>query len=160
MVQTTATKTWTEKLKDDLEEVDSRRTKGKMVSRPEDRTWEDDRMVRSAMVVGELAGFTNMKVLHAFIAEMEPSGHSGKHTHTSEAIMLCLSGSGYSVIDGERFDWAEGDVIVMPAYTVHQHFNASDTEIFRFYTVSDYPLTSNLGLSRMDMTEPGSHATD
>ena len=65
------------------------------------------------------------------VGEILPGGKTGKHRHTSEAIMLALSGQGYSVIDGKRYEWSEGDAIVMPAMTWHQHFNASDSKPFQ-----------------------------
>ena len=71
--------------------------------------------------------------------------------------MLCIAGDGYSVIDGVRYDWSEGDVIVMPSMTWHQHFNASDLKPFRYYATSNYPLTENIGIAMIEVEELGSH---
>jgi len=151
-----ATKTWGDKLEDHLQDAAAQKKKARIVIRKSELVWEDDKMVRSAMMVSNLTGFA-LKTLHAWIGEIQPGARTGKHQHTSEAIMLCLSGQGYSVIDDERYDWAEGDAIVMPAMTWHQHFNASDTKPFRFYAATNYPLTVNIGLAMIEVAEYGSH---
>ena len=50
---------------------------------------------------------------------------SHKHAHT-EAMLYVLEGSGYSEVDGKRYDWEAGDAVhVPPKMTVHEHFNNS-----------------------------------
>lgn len=56
--------------------------------------------------------------------------HSGKHTHQGGLAIFVLNGNGYTVVDGRRFDWAEGDLICLPIKkggVEHQHFNLRDT---------------------------------
>ena len=154
-----ATKTWGDKLNDKLEAAETERKEARIVIRAKELKWEDDKMVRSAVMVSSLTGFA-LKTIHAWVGEILPGGRTGKHRHTSEAIMLCLSGQGYSVIDGKRYDWNEGDAIVMTAMTWHQHFNASDTKPFRFYAATNYPLTENIGLAMIEAVEHGSHHTE
>jgi gentisate 1,2-dioxygenase len=156
MATKAATKTWGDKLEDGLQAAAEEKQKARIVIRKGELVWEDDRMVRSAVMVSKLTGFA-LKTLHAWIGEILPGGKTGKHRHTSEAIMLCLSGEGYSIIDGERYDWTEGDAIVMQAMTWHQHFNASRTKPFRFYAATNYPLTENIGLAMIETAEYGSH---
>ena len=51
---------------------------------------------------------------------------SGKHRHQGGVIIYVLEGKGYSIIDGERVDWKEGDLVLLPLKpeeVVHQHFN-------------------------------------
>jgi len=51
---------------------------------------------------------------------------SGKHIHQGGLVILVLDGEGYTVVDGERYDWEEGDLIVLPIKpggVEHQHFN-------------------------------------
>ncbi len=46
----------------------------------------------------------------------------GKHAHM-EAILYVLDGEGYTVVDGERFDWKKGSCLhVQGPQTVHEHF--------------------------------------
>ncbi len=52
--------------------------------------------------------------------------HSGRHTHQGGTLIFVLQGKGYTVVDGERFDWKKGDLILLPIKPggcEHQHFN-------------------------------------
>jgi hypothetical protein len=42
-------------------------------------------------------------------------------------MLYVLEGTGYSEIDGRRYDWEAGDAVhVPPRMTLHEHFNDSD----------------------------------
>ncbi len=155
-VTKTDAKTWGDKLDDKLRAAENERAESRIVIKARELKWENDKMVRSALMVSEMTGF-RLKTLHSWVGEILPGGKTGKHRHTSEAIMLALSGQGYSVIDGKRYEWSEGDAIVMPAMTWHQHFNASDSKPFKFYAATNYPLTENIGLAMIEAVEHGSH---
>lgn len=52
--------------------------------------------------------------------------HSGKHCHQGGTNIFVLQGKGYTVVDGIRHDWREGDLILLPIKkggVEHQHFN-------------------------------------
>ena len=52
---------------------------------------------------------------------------SGKHRHQGGLIIYVIDGKGYSVVDGERIDWEEGDLLLLPIKpngVEHQHFNS------------------------------------
>jgi gentisate 1,2-dioxygenase len=150
-------KTWGNKLDDRLREMEHNRVNAKHVIRNEDLVWEDDYFVRSALVVSSLAG-RGLNSLHSFVGEILPGQKTGKHRHTSEAIMLGMVGKGYSVIEGKRYDWNAGDFLVLPPMVWHQHFNASETDTFRYYATSNYPLTEQLGIAYIEVEEAGSHS--
>lgn len=149
-------KTWGDVLEDKLDAAADEKKNGRIVIKKSELVWEEDKFVRSAMAVSTITGF-KLKTLHSWFGEILPGAKTGRHRHTSEAIMFALSGDGYSVIDGVRHNWSEGDVIVMPAMTMHQHFNASTTKPFRFYVATNYPLTENIGLALIEVEELGSH---
>lgn len=51
---------------------------------------------------------------------------SGKHTHQGGLIIYVVEGKGYSIVDGERWDWEKGDLVLLPLKPggiEHQHFN-------------------------------------
>jgi quercetin dioxygenase-like cupin family protein len=51
---------------------------------------------------------------------------SGKHRHQGGLVIYVLEGKGYSVVDGERWDWEKGDLVLLPLHpdeVEHQHFN-------------------------------------
>lgn len=73
----------------------------------------------------ERNGFTAKSVAMTAIFEEVPNTSSHKHIHT-EAMLYVLEGSGYSEIDGQRYDWSQGDAVhVPPKMTTHEHFNPS-----------------------------------
>jgi hypothetical protein len=51
---------------------------------------------------------------------------SGKHRHQGGLLIYVVEGKGYSIVDGERYDWAKGDLVLLPMKpggVEHQHFN-------------------------------------
>jgi quercetin dioxygenase-like cupin family protein len=74
----------------------------------------------------ETNGFRAKAVAMTNIFEEAPRTRSHRHTHT-EAMLYVLEGSGYSEIDGVRYDWEAGDAVhVPPRMTLHEHFNDTD----------------------------------
>jgi gentisate 1,2-dioxygenase len=51
------------------------------------------------------------------------------------------------VIEGQRFDWAEGDVFVVPNWRWHEHASAMGRDAILF-SVSDEPVMRALGMYR------------
>ncbi len=52
--------------------------------------------------------------------------HSGRHRHQGGYHLFVIKGVGYTTVDGIRYDWKEGDLILLPIKkggVVHQHFN-------------------------------------
>jgi len=74
------------------------------------------------------SGFKAREVHITGIAYDAPGKASGRHGHM-EAILYCLEGDGYSMIDETRIDWKEGTLIHVPGpQTIHQHFNTGKVE--------------------------------
>ena len=61
---------------------------------------------RSALMVSRDTGFRTWGGL-TMLSEIPPHSHSGAHKHGEEAIFI-VKGSGSSIIDGIRYDWARG----------------------------------------------------
>ena len=86
------------------------------------------------------------------LAEIPPGAQTGLHKHGEEAIFI-LSGSGFSVIDGVRYDWKEHSAVLIPFGADHQHFNTSDTTV-RYLAVLAVHLEHFVGLHRTIQIEP------
>ncbi|HVR89084.1 MAG TPA: cupin domain-containing protein [Candidatus Limnocylindria bacterium] len=56
--------------------------------------------------------------------ELFPGGANEGHGHQNEALLYVIEGRGYEIHDGKRYDWRAGDLVVIHADSVHQHFNA------------------------------------
>lgn len=57
--------------------------------------------------------------------EIEPSGHTPKHTHTWEHEVVITSGSGYALKENEMIPIEKNDFIFVPQGLLHQ-FVAGD----------------------------------
>ncbi|NQV56297.1 MAG: cupin domain-containing protein [Rhodospirillales bacterium] len=61
------------------------------------------------------------------------------HRHTSAAMNYYFQGSGHSVVEGKRYDWKAGDLMLSaPGWGVHNHASHDDT-VYEL-TVQDQPL--------------------
>ena len=98
---------------------------GKRMVKWKDTWWEQSRQAlcryySSPAVWHELAapGWT---VFHQRVLKQ-----SGKHRHQGGLPIYIVSGKGYSIIDGVRYDWKKGDLLIMPFKPLgceHQHFS-------------------------------------
>lgn len=95
--------------------------------------------------------FKDMQVLDSHMSEIVPGGKSQKHRHSNEAIITIVAGKGYSVLQKEgepeqKIDWAEGDLMAIPAYYWHQHFNSDSQKPARYLAIKNVPLLEKMGL--------------
>lgn len=79
---------------------------------------------------------------HNFFATMcvrPPRIIDRPHRHTAAAINYYFSGSGYSVVEGQRYEWRAGDLMLSaPGWGIHNH--ASYDEPVYELTIQDSPL--------------------
>jgi quercetin dioxygenase-like cupin family protein len=97
---------------------------GRIVIRDEDSAWQTSRQGRSKYYLHIEA--EDVAVQDWMVFRKEVMTESGAHTHQGGLIIYVLRGRGYSVFDGERLDWKQGDVLVLPVKpggVEHQHFN-------------------------------------
>ena len=77
------------------------------------------------------------------------------HRHTAAAINYYFSGSGYSVVEGEKYTWKAGDLMLSaPGWAIHNH--ASNDEDVYELTIQDSPLNIWMGslLWQEDLKQP------
>ncbi|HEY3682970.1 MAG TPA: cupin domain-containing protein [Streptosporangiaceae bacterium] len=69
---------------------------------------------------------------------------------TGNRVYVVRDGHGHSVIDGRRFDWAPGDMFVVPSWSAAEHHAAPDmpAEAADLFVLSDTPVLRALGLYR------------
>lgn len=79
---------------------------------------------------------------------LRPGEHTQAHRHTMEVVYQVVEGSGYSIINGLRFDWEKNDIFVIPKWAFHEHANLSKTEAACLFSYSDGPVMQALGLYR------------
>ncbi|HEY7218796.1 MAG TPA: cupin domain-containing protein [Candidatus Binatia bacterium] len=100
-------------------------------------------------------GGHTMPTMSCGIQMLRPSETTRTHRHNSSTIYHAFRGSGSTVINGQKFDWDQGDCFVVPLWSWHSHFNRSQTEEAILFSVSDKPVLDALKLYR---EEPGEGA--
>ena len=93
--------------------------------------------------------------LQPHLSELPAGGFSVKHRHTTEAVLYIVRGTGHTIMhfDGqpeERVDWQEGDLLGIPFWAWHQHFNDSATDVARYLAVQDTFTVKQLGLHQIE----------
>jgi gentisate 1,2-dioxygenase len=76
-----------------------------------------------------------INTLTIFVQELPPGGRSGRMHHPGNQVIYIQEGEGYTVLDGEKYYWAKGDVVQLPLRvkgTVVQHFNTNTEKSARF----------------------------
>ena len=67
-------------------------------------------------------------------------------------------GTGETIIDGCRFVWGKGDILVLPSWALHEHANLSRTEAAVLFSIQDRPVLEALGLYREEaLADNGGH---
>src|SRR5262249_28817258 len=78
----------------------------------------------------------------------------GEKTQASRRVCCTnyhvVEGAGYSIVDGQRLDWADKDVFTVPTWTFHEHVNSSDRPAFLF-SFGDAPVMKALSLYREEI---------
>jgi gentisate 1,2-dioxygenase len=102
---------------------------------------------------GRTNGTTNN--FFATITIRPPSITDKPHRHTAAAINYFFSGSGYSMVDGKRYTWKAGDLMLTaPGWAIHNH-SSNDESVYEL-TIQDSPLNIAMGslLWQEDLSHP------
>ena len=95
-----------------------------------------------------LTGGPIMPTIGAALQLLHPGEHTRAHRHTGSVIYQVALGRGYSIIDGQRFDWEEKDIFCVPSWATHEHANASEAEEACLFSFNDLPAMRALALYR------------
>ena len=115
----------------ELEEVPGRRRRRKFISEP--------------AILGSM-----VQTMAMFVAEIAPGDRTGKHRHFNEAMIYIIAGKGHTIINEQRYDWSEGDVVSVPLYEWHQHFNDDPGKPVRYLGITNLPLLRAMGLNKLE----------
>ncbi len=82
--------------------------------------------------------------LSAGLQILEPGERALAHRHTLSALRFVMSGTGATtIVDGKRCPMAEGDLILTPTWTWHEHVNEGRERVVWFDGL-DLPLAQHL----------------
>ncbi|MSQ09400.1 MAG: cupin domain-containing protein [Dehalococcoidia bacterium] len=82
----------------------------------------------------------------SMISEIPVGAHTGTHKHGEEAIHI-ITGSGFSTVNGVRYNWEPFSTLLIPFGAVHQHFNTGDVPA-RYFSVMSPHLEFWCGMAR------------
>jgi hypothetical protein len=75
-------------------------------------------------------------------------GVSGRHRHQGGLVLFIIEGEGYSTMNGVRYDWRAGDMVLMPLLpegVEHQHFNPTPDGGAKWLAFIHYPTFNECG---------------
>jgi gentisate 1,2-dioxygenase len=85
--------------------------------------------------------------------ELGPGKWQARHRHGGEAWLHVVNGHGHTEVDGEAFEWSEGDLVVVDHWCWHQHFNDDKKNSSRLIRVHNFDSLYNLMRILLDPTE-------
>ncbi|HEX9880542.1 MAG TPA: hypothetical protein VGB25_10140 [Candidatus Binatia bacterium] len=120
---------------------------GRIVIRAKDIPWRQN---RQALVKTFLSshGIEDTAATDWICFVHDVKVHSGKHRHQGGIQLFVLEGDGYTVVDGERFDWEKWDLIILPVKPrgcEHQHFNKEPGKPAKWMAFQYDPFNKPLG---------------
>ena len=120
--------------------IDEWRKYRQTVIRKEDVTLEATaRGLRTGVYMG-WDGDRPTRCLDALVHEVDPGTTTTIHRHSWDAILFMVEGSGWTEVDGVRYDWQSGDACIVENGCVHQHFNADPDRPARILIFKAKPL--------------------
>ncbi|MBI4334986.1 MAG: cupin domain-containing protein [Chloroflexi bacterium] len=132
-----------------------RKLEGKIIIKGKERAWDQSRQA----LVRRLCNQDEWDSVGApgwtvFIQNIKK--HSGRHTHQGGLVIFVLDGTGYTVVDGVRYDWQEDDLIVLPIKPggcEHQHFNTDPDHPAIWMAIRFRPITEAVEMERTQQAE-------
>ena len=76
---------------------------------------------------------------------LRPAQRTASVRRTGSSVWVVYSGSGSTVMDGQRFDWSAGDMFVVPSWVAVDHTAHEPSDLF---SINDAPVLQALGLYR------------
>lgn len=132
--------------------IAARQQNGPIVIRSEDRPIQVNRQGTLRYYLAPLS-YPDTPLQDWLVFENHVRTHSGKHRHQGGLVIYVIDGEGYSIVDGERFDWKSGDLLLLPIRpggVEHQHYNLKADRPCRWIAFCHMPTMDNLA---MEMTQ-------
>lgn len=128
--------------------ADARRRslEGKVVIKGKECPWQKTRQGYLQFLLTPWSQDASMRNFFVFLHDIRR--HSGKHVHQGGLAIFVLEGEGYTVVNGRRFDWEKGDLILLPIEPggiEHQHFNKREGKPCRWLALIYAPFLDALG---------------
>jgi gentisate 1,2-dioxygenase len=125
-----------------------RKNRRSVIRREDVKLQQTARGLRSGVYMG-WDGDSPTRCLDALVHEIDPGTLTTIHRHSWDAQLFIVEGSGWSEIDGKRYEWKPWDAIHIPAWSWHRHGN-DGAKTARFMSYSSEPMLWTLGLGVLE----------
>ena len=98
-------------------------------------------------------GGHTMPTISCGIQMLRPGETTKTHRHNCSTVYHAFRGKGSTRINGQRFDWDQGDCFVVPLWSWHSHQNRSKDDEAILFSMSDRPVMEALKLYREEAGE-------
>lgn len=85
--------------------------------------------------------------------KLTPEFQGKAHRHVHSNVYHVFKGTGYTVMNGVQFEWSQGDFLVIPSWTWHEHVNTSNTEEALLFSTNDLPIMEAFDFERVEEYE-------
>jgi gentisate 1,2-dioxygenase len=103
-------------------------------------------------------GGSVLPTMACWIQMLRPRERTRAHRHTGSAVYYVVQGAGETIVDGCRFAWSKGDIVVLPSWALHEHANISAEHDAILFSIQDRPVLEALGLYREEsLTDNDGH---
>jgi len=146
---------WYEKLMQAMREWHIRAETGLVVIRGTEIPWYQNRQGRVRYyLLPPYKADTALQTMAVF--EQIIYRHSGMHRHQGGLAIFVLDGEGYTIVDGERYEWTAGDLLLLPVKpggVAHQHFNRDPGRPARWLAMIPMAFQEYLGSELVQIEE-------
>lgn len=111
------------------------------------KDWDGDpHEALMAEYVDPTSGQPVFKTITFFAQMLRPGEKTLPLRQTASLLVAPFRGKGYSIVDGQRFDWKEFDTLAVPGGAWCEHVNGSDKDPVFLFVASDEPTLKALAL--------------
>jgi len=87
------------------------------------------------------------RTFNLHVTQLDPGKSTRYHKHHNEAVIYIIEGKGYSIVQGKRYDWEQGDALYVPPFNWHSNHNTGDNRAI-YVGITNKRLLNWLGLDR------------
>jgi gentisate 1,2-dioxygenase len=95
--------------------------------------------------INPLTGGSADSRIGSMMQKLKSGMHTMAHRHVHSAIYHVLEGNGFTIIDGQKFEWEKGDFFILPPWSFHEHVNTGEEDVYLF-SFNDKPVMEKLEL--------------
>jgi gentisate 1,2-dioxygenase len=87
-----------------------------------------------------------LPTMDAYLQLLRAGEHTRAHRHVASTVYHVAEGGGSTIINGQPFDWQEGDTFVVPAWMWHEHASSQGEAVL--FSFTNRPILRAFGLER------------